>query len=345
MKLEWKMLMRLVSYIQKGELVRQRRLGVLIDSKTIGDARAGGAALLFDEDGDLQAEDIAALRIPSECASLLAGGPCAMALLRRIDGWLRSAAKKNRDARGLAGERLFIDIDEAHLFAPLAPSKIIAAGRNYGAHLKEMSGTQRPHVLPSTWLKGPHAATGPTDDIVRPMATNNLDYETELAFVIARTCKNVAEANAFDHIAGYTVTSDITARDVGKLERAEGNRLLAKSFDGFCPIGPVFVTQDEIPDPYALTIRTRVNGETRQEALASDMIWKIPQILAYVSQIALYPGDVVMTGSPEGVAMGDGGLAGAKFLQPGDVLESEVDGIGTMRNQIISDPLEPSWNW
>ncbi|MFM1816546.1 MAG: hypothetical protein RLZ98_3241, partial [Pseudomonadota bacterium] len=202
-----------------------------------------------------------------------------------------------------------------------------------------------PYVLPSTWLKGPHAATGPYDPIVRPKATNNLDYETEFAFVISKRCKNVPEAKAFDHVAGYTVTSDVTARDVGKLERAEGNRLLAKSFDGFCPMGPCFVTKDEIPDPYALNITTRVNGDVRQQAETSDMIWKIPQILAYVSQIELFPGDVVMTGSPEGVAMGAGGLQGAKFLQPGDILESEVDAIGTMKNPIVDDPLEPSWNW
>jgi 2-keto-4-pentenoate hydratase/2-oxohepta-3-ene-1,7-dioic acid hydratase in catechol pathway len=218
---------------------------------------------------------------------------------------------------------------------------VIAAGRNYRAHHEEMGSADMPYKLPSTWFKGPSAIVGPHDDIVRPRATRRLDYETELAFVIGTRCKNVPRERAAEVIAGYTVANDITARDVGRMERAEGNRLLAKSFDGFCPLGPCFVTADEIGDPGNLALTTRVNGEIRQDARTSDMIWKIPDILAYVSQIELLPGDVVTTGSPEGVAQGgDGG-----FLEPGDVLESEISGIGCLRNRIVEDPLEPSWKW
>lgn len=337
--------MRLVSYVGQGESARHRRLGVLVAPDVIGDVRAAAARLLYEEEGDLQADAIAAVRVPGDCASLLQGGPQAMALVNRTAAYLTNLARHDRNAKGMDGESLFIPYAEARLFAPLKPTKVIAAGRNYGKHLQEMSGSKLPYVLPSTWLKGPHAVIGPNDDLVRPKATNNLDYETEFAFVIGRSCKNVPEAKAFDYIAGYTIANDITARDVGRLERAEGNRLLAKSFDGFCPLGPVFVTKDEIPDPYALTIKTRVNGDQRQEACTGDMIWKLPQILAYVSQIQLNPGDVITTGSPEGVAMGKGGLEGSKFMKPGDILESEVTGIGIMRNRIVDDPLEPSWNW
>ena len=144
-------------------------------------------------------------------------------------------------------------------------------------------------------------------------------------------------------VAGYLVANDVTARDVGRIERDEGNRLLGKSFDGFCPLGPCLVTADEIADPHDLGLITRVNGEVRQDARTSDMIWKIPEIVAYISQIELMPGDVVTTGSPEGVAQGKSG--GGRFMQPGDVLESEIEGIGCLRNRIVADPLAPSWNW
>lgn len=334
--------MKLVSYIAAGERPRRRRLGVLLEDGVIADARAGYARMLADEDGDLQAEEVAMLRMPAEAAALLAAGPVALGEARRAAAWLAKLHDGHPDARGPEDEPLFLHIDDAHLFAPLAPSKVIAAGRNYKAHHAEMSNSDLPYKLPSTWFKGASAVTGPHDDIVRPRATKRLDYETELAFVIGRRCKNVPRERAFDVIAGYVVANDITARDVGRLERAEGNRLLGKSFDGFCPLGPCFVTADEIPDPHDLALRTRVNGELRQDAHTDQMIWRIPEILAYVSQIELRPGDVITTGSPEGVAEGG---SGGKFLKPGDILESEVEGIGSLRNRVVDDLLAPSWTW
>lgn len=332
--------MKLVSYIAQGDRPRHRRLGIVLDDDVIADARAGYARMLA-EAGDLQAETIAAVRLPPEAAAFLAGGPAAMAEARRAAAWLARLHDSHPEARGPDDEPLFLHVNDAHLFAPLAPSKVIAAGRNYRAHHEEMGSSDMPYKLPSTWLKGPSTIVGPHDDIVRPRATRKLDYETELAFVIGTRCKNVPSERAAEVIAGYTVANDITARDVGRMERAEGNRLLAKSFDGFCPIGPCFVTADEVGDHDNLALATRVNGEMRQDARTSDMIWKIPDILAYVSQIELLPGDIVTTGSPEGVAQGgDGG-----FLEPGDVLESEISGIGCLRNRIVDDPLEPSWKW
>jgi 2-keto-4-pentenoate hydratase/2-oxohepta-3-ene-1,7-dioic acid hydratase in catechol pathway len=296
---------------------------------------------MLAEAGDLQAEAIAAVRLPPEGAAFLAGGPVALNEARRAADWLAKLHDNHPEARGPDDEPLFLHLNDTFLFPPLAPSKVIAAGRNYRAHHEEMGSADMPYKLPSTWFKGPSAIVGPHDDIVRPRATRRLDYETELAFVIGTRCKNVPRERAAEVIAGYTVANDITARDVGRMERAEGNRLLAKSFDGFCPLGPCFVTADEIGDPGNLALTTRVNGEIRQDARTSDMIWKIPDILAYVSQIELLPGDVVTTGSPEGVAQGgDGG-----FLEPGDVLESEISGIGCLRNRIVEDPLEPSWKW
>ncbi len=334
--------MKIVSYTTQGESPRHRRLGIVLDGDLIADARAGYARMLA-ESGDLQAEAIAAVRLPPEGAAFLRGGPVALAEAQKAAIWLARLAADHAEARGIDDEPLFLHLSDAHLFAPLQPSKVIAAGRNYGAHHKEMSNSDMPYKLPSSWLKGASAVTGPHDDIVKPKATQKLDYETELAFVIGKRCKNVPRERAMEVIAGFVVANDITARDVGRMERDEGNRLLGKSFDGFCPIGPCLVTADEIPDPHNLALMTRVNGDLRQDANTSDMIWKIPDILAYVSQIELLPGDIVTTGSPEGVAQGKSG--GGKFLKPGDILESEISGIGSLRNRIIDDPLEPSWAW
>jgi 2-keto-4-pentenoate hydratase/2-oxohepta-3-ene-1,7-dioic acid hydratase in catechol pathway len=335
--------MKLVSYTAKGDRPRHRRLGLALADGVIADARAGYARMLW-EAGDQQAEAIAAIRMPTEAAALLAGGPVALAEATRTAGWLPGLRADHPDARGLDDEPLFLHIDDAHLFAPVTPSKVIAAGRNYGAHKAEMSDTTLPYKLPSTWFKGASAVIGPHDDIVHPSATQRLDYETELAVVIGQRCKNVPREKAMDMVAGYLVANDVTARDVGRMERAEGNRLLAKSFDGFCPLGPCIVTADEIKDPNNLNLATRVNGNVRQDANTSDMIWKLTDIIAYVSQIELLPGDVITTGSPEGVAQGGGGQPD-KFLKPGDILESEIEGIGSLRNQIIEDPLPPSWDW
>ncbi|MDX1484437.1 MAG: fumarylacetoacetate hydrolase family protein [Alphaproteobacteria bacterium] len=334
--------MRLVSYKAEGERDKARRLGIIVEGDTVADARAG-YALLLDEQGDLQAEEVAALRIPAETAALLAAGPAAMAAAAAAATWLTGRHGKAPDARGPDDEPLYLPLADVHLFAPLAPSKVIAAGRNYKSHHEEMSASPMPFALPTTWLKGASAIAGPRDDIVRPSGCEKMDYETEMAFVIGKKCKNVPADSAFDVVAGYLVANDITARDVGQRERKEGNRLFGKSFDGFCPMGPCFVTADEIDDPNDLPIRTRVNGELRQDGTTADMIWKIPDIIAYVSQMELLPGDVVMTGTPAGVASGSGDVS--KQLKPGDVLESEIEGIGCMTNRIIDDPLPPSWDW
>ncbi len=334
--------MKLVSYIAEGERPKARRSGVILDGDVVGDLRAGYARLRAEQ-GDLQAEDVAQLRIPAESAALLAAGPAAMEAARDAAAWLTRLHETEPDVRGLEDEPIFAALADVHLFPPLAPSKVIAAGRNYKSHHEEMSSSPMPFQLPTTWLKGASAVTGPRDDIVRPHGCEKMDYETEMAFVIGKRCKNVSEAEAMEVVAGYTVANDITARDVGQRERKEGNRLFGKSFDGFCPIGPCFVTADEIADPDNLPIRTRVNGELRQDGSTEQMIWKIPEIIAYISQLELLPGDVVMTGTPAGVASGSGDMS--KQLKPGDLLESEVEGIGCMTNRIVEDPLPPSWQW
>jgi 2-keto-4-pentenoate hydratase/2-oxohepta-3-ene-1,7-dioic acid hydratase in catechol pathway len=181
---------------------------------------------------------------------------------------------------------------------------------------------------------------------VKPDATKELDYETELSIVIGRRCRDVPEAEAYGVIAGYTIVNDVSARDIARIERKEANQLLGKMFDTFAPMGPWLVTADEIRDPMQLRLQTRVNGEIRQNASTSTMIWTIPQLISYISQATLEPGDVITTGTPDGCAMGRKPEESSWYLQPGDVLESEVEGVGVMKNRIVAEPPKrKSWQW
>jgi acylpyruvate hydrolase len=335
--------MKLMRYNHSAEPVSSARLGVLLPDNRIGDLRAAYARFLVEERGDPQGREIAALRMQPHVAQFLATGEPGWEAVRTTCAWLNKMA--GRDARGLDGEALSMPLAEARLHAALRPSKVIAVGRNYSEHLKE-TGIKVDMAVPSAWIKANSTLTGPTRDIEKPSFVTELDYETELAVVIGRRCKNVPESRAYEVIAGYTVMNDVSAREIARIERKEGNQLLGKMFDGFAPIGPWLVTQDEIPDPMNLGIITRVNGEVRQNGNTGDMIWPIPKLIAYVSQMTLEPGDVIATGTPSGVAAGRKPDQPSWFLQPGDVLESEVEGVGTMRNRIVADSAkERSWSW
>ncbi len=307
------------------------RLGLLMDDGAhLGDLQAAYAAVTSQAD--------AVRMFPGDVAGWLENGETARPALSDAAEYLSKSGDDD----------LFVPLDEVSLHAPIAPHKIIAVGRNYNEHKEEMAGktiSERPKV-PAAWVKANNTICGPNDDIVKPYMTHKLDYETELCVVIGRRCKNVLESEGWDVVAGYTIMQDITARDVNFIERDEGNRLLGKMFDTFGPMGPCFVTADAISDPHNLGIKTRVNGETRQDGSTSDMIWSIPEFLSYVSQMTLEIGDVVMTGTPSGVANGHRVEGENWFLQDGDVLESEVEGIGVMRNRIVDEPDGPrSWDW
>jgi 2-keto-4-pentenoate hydratase/2-oxohepta-3-ene-1,7-dioic acid hydratase in catechol pathway len=218
------------------------------------------------------------------------------------------------------------------MYVPVRPSKLIAVSRNYPGYARN-AGRQAGKV-PAGFIKTPSSLTGAGRDIVRPLGVTALDCETELAVVIGRKCKNVREEDAYGVVAGYTILNDVTARDVAEIERESGRLFLAKTYDTFCPLGPWLTTRDEIPEPMHLAIRTRVNGELRQSGNTRDMIWSIPRLIAYFSQITLMPGDIISTGSP-----GGGGLANpAWYLQAGDMIESEVEGIGVLTNAVVDEP-------
>lgn len=217
-----------------------------------------------------------------------------------------------------------VDLSEVTLLAPCEPRSIVCVGKNYAKHVAEMGG--RLDDLPKEpgiFLKALNALSNPGDDIPVPAWTRELHHEGELAVVIARTMRDVAPDDALGHVLGYTIANDVTARDA---QRSDLQWARAKSSDGFCPVGPWLETD---LDPGDLTVQTRVNGVLRQDGHTRDLIFSVPEILSYVSGfMTLEPGDVVLTGTPDGVGP----------LQPGDEVEITIDAIGTLRNSVVARP-------
>jgi 2-keto-4-pentenoate hydratase/2-oxohepta-3-ene-1,7-dioic acid hydratase in catechol pathway len=321
--------MKLAMYAKRKEAADAERIGVLVGDGHIGDLQRAHQRL----------QGHGAAPIASSITALLASGDVGMRLATDAFRYLSEILHS-----GSAAE-LLTPIADCRLAAPLRPSKLIAVGRNYLSHT-EAAGTKVEMQVPSAWIKANSAITGPMDDVIKPRATNELDYETELSIVIGRRCRNVPESRAFEVIAGYTIVNDISARDIARIERKEANQLLGKMFDTFAPMGPWMVTADEIRDPNQLRLQTRVNGEVRQDASTSTCIWTVSKLIAYISQMTLEPGDVITTGTPDGCAMGRKAGESSWYLVPGDILESEVEGVGVMRNRIVAAPDEQvSWRW
>ena len=231
----------------------------------------------------------------------------------------------------LAGDPLFagyettgvrVPIADAVILAPVIPrSKIVCVGKNYHDHAAEMGG-EAPEE-PLLFLKPNTSVIGPGDAIVRPAISEQTEYEGELAVVIGRVAKNVSAADALDHVLGYTIANDVTARD---LQRKDGQWTRAKGFDTFCPIGPTINTDF---DPATATIETRVNGEVRQHAPLTDMIHSVAAIIEHASAVfTLLPGDVILTGTPAGVGA----------FSAGDTVEVEITGLGILRNIVRDAP-------
>ncbi len=219
---------------------------------------------------------------------------------------------------------------EAKLLAPIPrPRKnVFCIGKNYVDHVNEMSGDLPKH--PVVFSKPPTTVIGPEMEIdSHPGVTEQLDYEGELAVVIGKKAKSVKKERAFDYVFGYTIVNDVTARDK---QRTHGQWLLGKSFDTFCPMGPVLVHKSELKNPQNLQIRTRVNGEVRQSSNTSLMIFDIPTLIATITAgTTLEPGDIIATGTPSGVGKG---FTPPRFLKPGDVVEVEIEGIGVLCNRV-----------
>lgn len=217
------------------------------------------------------------------------------------------------------GQRL--PLADVRLLAPILPSKIIAIGKNYADHVREMGG-DAPPAEPVIFSKPSTAVIGPGEAITYPeKLSERVDHEGELAVVIGRMCREVPASRAAEVILGYTCANDVTARD---LQQKDGQWTRAKGFDTFCPIGPWIETE---ADPADLAISTSVNGEVRQDARTSQLLHDVPALVEYVSQVmTLLPGDVILTGTPAGVGP----------MQIGDEVTVTIEGIGSLTNRVVS---------
>jgi 5-carboxymethyl-2-hydroxymuconate isomerase len=220
-------------------------------------------------------------------------------------------------------------IDGAARLAPVVPGKVVAIGLNYLDHIREC-GLDQP-TKPLVFAKFPTSVIGDGDAIRLPLGvTERVDWEVELAAVIGTRAHDVAVEDALDHVYGYTVANDVSARD---LQQADGQWVRAKSLDTFCPLGPVLVTADEIPDPQALHLTCRVNGEVVQDATTDLMVFGVAELISFCSHsFTLEPGDVLLTGTPWGCGEF---MDPRRSLAPGDVVECEIDGIGVLRNPVV----------
>ena len=267
---------------------------------------------------DLHAADP---RLPTGVRQLLEGGPDLLRIAREVVG--------RADAPRIKHERV-------QLLPPiLDPPKIICMGLNYRDHAAE-TGAKIPSE-PVLFSKFATALIGPETPIVLPSVSKKVDYEAELVLVVGKKGRHLTAATALDHLAGYTIGNDVSARD-WQLEKDGRQWLAGKTFDTFAPLGPWLVTSDEVPDPQNLAVRLRLNGQTMQDSNTRQMIFPASVAVAYISQIVtLQPGDLIFTGTPSGVGMA---RKPPVWLKAGDVVEVEIEGLGVLRNPVVADAGE-----
>jgi len=257
----------------------------------------------------------------------------ALDVYRRGSEWIKSVMAKIEDET-LVGELratgALVPLSRVELNPPvIAPGKIFAIGLNYAAHAAE--GNAKEQEFPLVFTKNVTALVGMKGEITLPRISDMIDYEAELAVIIGKQAKSVSADEAMGYVAGYTIMNDVTARD---LQRRERQWARAKGLDTFAPCGPWLVTTDEITDPHSLEIELTVNGETRQHSNTSDLIFKIPQLIEFISQdLTLKPGDIISTGTPSGVGAY---MNPPVFLKDGDMVEISISGIGVLSNRVVA---------
>jgi 2-keto-4-pentenoate hydratase/2-oxohepta-3-ene-1,7-dioic acid hydratase in catechol pathway len=289
--------------------------------RRLGALRPGGAE---------QVVDLAALAAatgspapPADLLGLIDEGP---------SGLERVAALLDRlDAAGAARP-----LAEVEVLAPLDPPRgnVLAIGRNYARHAEEAARARGAEVAPPTvFTKAITSISGPYADIpFDPAVSEQVDWEVELGVVIGRRGVNIGRERGLDHVFGYTVVNDVTARD---MQRGWGGQFFkGKSLDGSCPSGPWVVTRDEVPDPQALRLRLTVNGALKQDASTRDMVYPVDELISWLAiGMTLLPGMLVATGTPEGVGFA---RQPPEYLRPGDLVEAEVDAVGSLRNRVVA---------
>lgn len=276
----------------------------------------------------------AAAHVPADMLGLIGGGAASLKAGQTI---LQAARRRIEDGSWkMSGQDPIVrPLNRVRFLGPIPrPARnIFCVGRNYVEHAKER-GAEVPTV-PVFFTKPPTAIVGHEAGVVAWPVTQNLDYEVELAVVICRRGRDIPRAKAYDHVFGYTVLNDVTARD---LQRKHAQWFKGKSLDTFAPLGPWIVHKSALADPHALRITLRVNGEVRQEATTADMVFRIEELIEVLSAgMTLEPGDILATGTPSGVGAG---FVPPQWLKVGDVVEAEVKGIGILRNRIVAPGKE-----
>lgn len=302
--------MKLITYRQGG----RESIGVIVNDRVV-DLNAGMSVLGRSD------------TLASDMVNLLEGGEEALQLARQVvEVYQQLVSEKSGEAEAVSAQLSAIE------YRPpvTRPQKILAIGANYMAHCAE-SGMPIPQK-PIVFVKVTSALVAHNEAIVYPRITQELDYEGELAVVIGKRAYRVPEERAMEHVAGYTIMNDVSARD---LQRTEGQWSRAKGCDTFAPCGPWLVTADELPEPQDLMIETFVNGELRQQASTADMVFPIRRLIAHITAgITLFPGDIITTGTPAGVGVY---RQPKGLLQPGDEVVIRIQGIGELRNRVVAE--------
>jgi len=290
-------------------------------------ARTGHFGVLLTGNHVLDVTALAGRKLPATLLECIQEGESALAAVK--------AAVTDAEAALKRGERLpqVFALDAVTLEAPLRPGKIMAVGKNYADHAAEGAGQVYNRVAGFIKLSSGIVSHGAI--IRKPGWTETFDYENELAIVISRECCDVPPEQAYECVFGYTIMNDLSCRDVQYAERKEGNICIGKNFPTAAPLGPWIVTKDEIPDPHNLRIVTRVNGEVRQDSNTANQIYHVPAQIAWYSHAGFEPGDVISSGTPAGTAMGYKG-PGTWYLQHGDRVECEIEGIGVLANTVTT---------
>jgi acylpyruvate hydrolase len=316
--------MRLVTFASRG----RTRIGAL-SGAWIVDLTAAAQAH-YAARGTARPGARARALLPPSMRQVLAGGDEALALAREVATDAEARLSTAEGARALEADGIAWRRGDVRLLPPVpSPPKVLCVGRNYAEHARE--GGSEPPELPIFFGRFPHSLLGPGEPYVMPRASTQVDFEGELAAVIGTGGRDIPEARALQHVAGYTPFNDLSIRDY---QRRTSQWMLGKNFDRSGPLGPALVTRDEVPDPQALTLTVDVNGERMQEASTSTMIFTVAYLIAYVSRVlTLEPGDVIATGTPSGVGYA---RKPPRWLRPGDVVRVEITGLGVLETPVAT---------
>ena len=305
--------MRLAQFTPLGS--NEQSLGVLIDDRVVA----------------VSALSLASSLPGKQIPAWLLESPDMLEVIARGDRGLAEVValiKRGSSSSFEIDDRFAVPVDSVSFLPPVYPGKIIAIGRNYVDHAIE--GGSEPPAAPLIFNKLPNSLSAHNSPIVLHKISSQIDYEAELAVVIGRRATRVSESEALDYIFGYTLINDVSARD---LQFGDGQWVRGKSLDGFAPLGPFITTRDEIPDVQALNIEGRLNGQVMQSSNTGKMIFKVAYLVSYISQgITLEPGDVIATGTPDGVGIFRDPPV---LLKAGDVYEVTIEKLGTLRNPVV----------